>query len=380
MKLPKLLHVTSSLKMGGAENLLLSLIKKMGHCEFEHHVLYFHHGPNVDRLHQIGIKTYHVKGLVSLYDPVFLYRLFVLVRKIKPDVLHSLLWSANVCSRVISFLLNIPSVSVYHNNIDQDGRLRNMLDKLTRNCSGKIITVSDEVKKSLGITRKKLATKTVVIKNGINIKELQEKSRLTNIKREDIGLSKGQFVIGAVGRLHPVKNFQLLLRAFACVHKRKSKARLVIVGSGGQECFLKNLSKELKISEFVRFIVGKQAVHYYDLFDCFVQTSDKEGISIALLEAMSFDLPCIVTNVGKEHPVVIDGHNGLICKAGDLDMLARSIESFICRPDFVSKIGNNAKNTVESNFRLEGMVKSYNNIFTSLSKLSNSKSGYRDSL
>ena len=51
----KLLHVTSSLKIGGAEAVLCDIIRTLGHNEFEHHVIYFHYGPNVDRVRDVGV-------------------------------------------------------------------------------------------------------------------------------------------------------------------------------------------------------------------------------------------------------------------------------------------------------------------------------------
>jgi len=107
----KLLHITSSLKMGGAESLLCDLIKNMDHEMFEHHVIYFHDGPHSVCLKELGIPIYQIKGLISLYDPLFCTRLYKLVKKIKPDCIHTLLWVANVSGRIIARLLKIPIAS-----------------------------------------------------------------------------------------------------------------------------------------------------------------------------------------------------------------------------------------------------------------------------
>ena len=56
----KLLHITSSLKMGGAETVLCDLIEHMDHTQFEHHVIYFHDGPHKQKLQNVGIECYRI--------------------------------------------------------------------------------------------------------------------------------------------------------------------------------------------------------------------------------------------------------------------------------------------------------------------------------
>ena len=71
------------------------------------------------------------------------------------------------------------------------------------------------------------------------------------------------------------------------------------------------------IADKVTFVVGQSAYGYYPLFDCFVQSSHKEGISIALLEAMSWGITCVVTNSDAKHPVLTANKDGLLIPAGD---------------------------------------------------------------
>jgi len=166
----KLLHVTTSLKIGGAEAVLCNLIKKLGNTEFEHHVIYFHNGPNVAQVKSLGAKSYHVKGLVSLYDPIFFARLFFLMKKLKPDLIHSLLWSANVSARLIAKLLKIPNISAYHLDIYNDGIFRNSIDRVTRKMSDLLVAVSGDVAKSLG--SRKSFRRLEIIKNGIDFTDI----------------------------------------------------------------------------------------------------------------------------------------------------------------------------------------------------------------
>lgn len=361
----KLLHVTSSLKIGGAESVLCDIIRKLGNDDFEHHVIYFHAGPNVDRVIENGAKVYHVCGLAWLYDPIFFARLFFLVKRLRPDIIHSLLWSANVSSRLVSWFLKIPNVSAYHLDVYNDGIFRKMIDRVTKRISDSIVAVSQEIAQSL--SNNKLCCKIEVIRNGIDFYEIHKDLLKNNIKREDLGLTSENFIIGSVGRLHPQKNFPLLLKSFALINMVRKNARLVIVGVGQLENYLKELANQLGIRDNVTFVIGKKACDYYPVFDCFVQSSIKEGVSIALLEAMSFELPCIVTNKGEKHPVVENKKNGIIVESGNEQMLYNAILSVMDNKHLANMISRRAKQHVLKNFSAANMTERYRSIFLSLS-------------
>ncbi|GAG40717.1 unnamed protein product, partial [marine sediment metagenome] len=85
---PTLVHLTSSLKIGGAESVLCSLLNHPDTQQFDHHVIYFHDGPYSERLRAKGITLHQVTGFVSLYDPIFCVRLYRLIQTIRPQGIH----------------------------------------------------------------------------------------------------------------------------------------------------------------------------------------------------------------------------------------------------------------------------------------------------
>ena len=236
----------------------------------------------------------------------------------------------------------IPVVSAWHNNLDQDGWLRNALDFATCGLAQTHIAVSQGVlesaKRIMGAPR--LEGNTFVITNGINIQRIHAASGASSISRYDLGIKADQFVIGSVGRFEPVKRYDLMLEAFALLHARYPQTRLVLVGSGNLEEQLRLHAHELGIKHAVIFVVGQSAYSYYPLFDCFSLSSDKEGISIALLEAMSFGLPCAITHQGTDHAVIHDGLNGLLVEAGNAQMLAQTWALLMAKPKLAVRMGN----------------------------------------
>lgn len=364
---PRIVHVTTSLGVGGAEAVLCSLIENLGIEEFEHVVVFFRGGPNVGRLSRLGIKTFHVRGLVKSYDPVFLIRFLSLIKKLKPDCLHSLLWSANLLSSIASKLFSIPLVCAVHNNVDQDGFLRNRLARVSMPSVEKVVAVSEQVADSLVEFRYVCHRNSVnVVRNGVSPEAIGKLAKSIGVSRSTLGLGEDDFVVGAVGGLRPVKNFGLLIRAFSDLYKAYSQARLVIVGSGPMESELRGLAFDCGISAKISFITGQAAIPYYGLFDCMVQPSDKEGISIALLEAMSCEVPCVVAGINRKHMVITHGQDGLVFDVGDRESLVLAVEGLIIGGSGASKFGEEAKKTVAIKFSIGKMAYAYSELFNEL--------------
>jgi glycosyltransferase involved in cell wall biosynthesis len=238
-------HIISSLKIGGAEALL-------------HRVLYFHEGPYRNKIEALGIKTEQINGLICLYDPVFFWRLYKTIKKINPHVIHSSLWAANFCGRLVARVLSIPIVCAVHLGPDQDGFIRNMLDKFTLFYATKIVAVSQTVKESLSRKNWFPAKRIVAIPNGINQQRVLANAAQYAIQRSDLEIYSGTFVIGAVGRLISRKNFSMLISALATLAQDYNHIQLVLVGAGPEE-------KALKATKYYLSWISKKQyaiIHY----------------------------------------------------------------------------------------------------------------------
>jgi len=367
---PTLVHLIPSLKIGSAESVLCSIIDHIDPAQFNHHVIYFQDGPYSERLRTKGVTLHQVKGLVCLYDPIFCVRLFRLIKKLHPTCIHALLWSGNMFGRVIGRILDIPVVSAIHNTIDQEGALRNLWDRFTALFAQKIVVVSDEAAQALRQRHAWIPAERIqVIRNGVNADEVLARGMQFQKSRYDLGLSDEHFVIGSVGRFEPIKRHELLLESFALVNNNYPLARLVLLGTGSQEQYLRMKAKSLGVEQYVIFVIGENAQYYYSIFDCFVQSSDRDGISIALLEAMSFSLPCIVTNVSKHHSVLTSGIDGIVVQAGNMRHLADAITQIIFDEAKRISLGYNAQQTVRERFSLDTMISAYRTVFTAASSL-----------
>ena len=362
MKKIKVLHIISSLKIGGAEALLCSLIEHLNTAPFEHHVIYFHDGPHRKTLTDMGIELYHITGIVGQYDFCMVYRLIHTIKKINPDVIHGALWAANFFARLIGRLLNIKTVNAVHLIVEDDGRVRNTLDRLTLRFADNLIAVSPRVAESV-IKNFKITQDLIVIANGINYHALLTKSQLNLIDRTSVGLTDQHFIIGCVARFVAFKNHSLLLESFAQLVEKYPHARLMLVGIGQLEKQLREQAQTLGITEKVLFIIGQPAYQYYPLFDCFAQPSAYEGLSVALLESLCFKLPVIVTGIDHMHDVITHEHSGLVIEPNNRASLRKALERLICNPNQCKQLGEQGFFLVKNQYTLDSMAHKYNQLF-----------------
>ncbi|MBU4269609.1 glycosyltransferase [Candidatus Dependentiae bacterium] len=365
----KILHVITSLKIGGAESALANFLSATINDGNIHYVVYFYSGPNREKIENLGIKTFQIDGLFSKYDIFAYLKLKKIIKKISPDLIHSSLWLANFYSKFIASSLKIPIICDLHSNFLHDGRIRIFLEKLNLLKADKYVAVSNNVKngflKCFESQAEKLNEKITVIENGIDINLIKSKSQ--NIDKSFLGFNSSDFVFGAVGRLETVKSYDVLIRAFASLKKDIKNTKLCFVGSGSQEFFLKELVNSLGLSKKIIFM-GNQTNPYgfYKIFDCFVISSKSEGLSIALLEAMAFGLPIISTKYSDRHDLLENNINGLLVEPGNLLALKDAMQKIYEDKGLRVLMGKNNIELIEKRYSIEHVVNSYNKSYCNL--------------
>jgi len=326
--------------MGGAEVALLNRLAAMNNDRYHHKVVCFYDGPIVQQIRALGIDVMVNKGFVKGYDPIGLWQLYKVMRNFNPDIIHTSLWAANMVGRLFGFIVNIPVINELHGNVEHEGRVRNGLERLSVRGAKRIVAVSASVRRvyeqcimsGLSIPSKSLITQRLVtIANGIDRKSLINKMERTLLSRSDFGFSAQDFIIGAIGRFEKIKSYDVLIRSVAHLcqlldEKERNKIKLCLTGEGSQRHYLQVLVQQLKLEKQVVFTGYRlDAFRFYSLFDCFALSSQSEGLSIALLEALAVGLPIITTHLEKDHDAVIQNVNGLLIPVNDVEAYAQGL-------------------------------------------------------
>lgn len=343
--------------------------KNSDHHEFEHLVVYFHDGPIAKKLTSQGIKVIQIQGLVSPYDFVGLWRLWRTIKKEHPDLIHAALWSANLLARLCGKILGIPIICDLHSDCTYHGKLRNTLDKLTHTSSTRYVAVAHGVatayqKEIASIKQAQLTT----IYNGIQTELYQQRDDgwLKQI-RQQYSIAPNAKIIGAVGRLVPIKQYDFLLRSVANLINDGQKIHLIIVGDGPERANLEALAQDLKILTQVTFTGLQQDVHrWYQLFDIFVSCSKSEGMSMVILEALAAGRPSIVTSPTDTHEIIEHEKTGLIIPPSDERALTKTIKTLLSDNTLATTLCTNAAHKATEKFCIEAAQKAYENLYRNI--------------
>ncbi len=149
--------------------------------------------------------------------------------------------------------------------------------------------------------------------------------------RSNIGIKSDDFVILFVGRLIDIKNVPMLLKGFALFVKKDSNSKLIIVGDGNKKDDLIELVNSLSIQDNVIFtgnIDKDELGKFYNISDICALTSHYDNFPNVLIEAMSFGIPCIGTNVGGIPNIIEDRVTGYIVEPDNENMLATKFKDF----------------------------------------------------
>lgn len=336
----KILHLITSLRIGGAEIALLNRLAAMQSQNLEHAVVCFYQGPVVELIQKLGIRVIVIKGMFKGYDPVGLWQLHRVALAFNPDIIHASLWAANIAARWLGKRLHIPVINELHGNVAHEGKLRNILEKWTLTGAHRVVAVSASVRQTyeqhlvaaLPNTKQQfIASRLLTIPNGIDRDALLERLQRHPVARQELGLQQDDFVIGAIGRFEKIKSYDLLIRSVARLRELLSpveweKVKVVLIGDGSQRLALEELTAALDLQQHIIFTGYRvDAYLFYSLFDCFALSSQSEGLSIALLEAVALGIPVITTNLTMQHDAIEPGKNGLLIPVNDIAAYAQGL-------------------------------------------------------
>lgn len=228
-------------------------------------------------------------------------------------------------TRIALKALKCPVISVHHDYGDYRHFLKRIFLSLYTN-RVTLVGVSNAITQDLQKTFKLWPiNKFQTLYNRINVDSIKSELLSRSDARKHLGVESDDWVIGNVGRLHPVKDQATLLRAFAQARKELPiNTKLILIGVGRQESNLKLLAENLEIKSQIIFSgYQKHAKKLFKAFDCFALTSLREPFGMVLLEAMAADIPLIISDCGGGTEVV--GDCARIFPVGDVDSLSKAI-------------------------------------------------------
>ncbi|MFH0913648.1 MAG: glycosyltransferase family 4 protein [Candidatus Omnitrophota bacterium] len=357
-----ILYLTNHLNTGGITSYVFTLaagLKKRGHNVY----VASSGGELVEKFTAEGIIYLPIpiktKSEISYKILISRFRLLKTIRERDIDILHANTRVTQVLSFLIQRTQGKPYISTCH------GFFKKRLFRKIFPCWGdRVIAISASVKEHLMQDFAVKEEKIRVIHNGIDVKKFQipDSKSLPNRQADQIeikkkfGLSDAP-VIGIVARLSQEKGHSYLIKAMPEVIAKIPRAQLLIVGEGRQKAKLLNLVRAIGLENNVLFfpsVMDTQEV--LSSLDLFVLPSLKEGLGLALMEAMALGLGVIGSDVGGIKSLIQDNYNGLLAKPADSQGLSRAILELLENPKKAEFLGNNARVFIAQNFSQEKMV------------------------
>ncbi|MBI1257579.1 MAG: glycosyltransferase [Chloroflexi bacterium] len=284
------------------------------------------------------------RSLHPFRDLITIWTLYRLMRKLKPDIVHTHTAKAGFVGRIAAWLAGVPViVHTFHGHVFRGyfspsmTRLFLMLERMTARMSSTVITLTEGLRRELSdeyhITSRDHIT---VLPLGLDLAPFA-----ANVRESVPDGSRGAPVsdpssaprIGIVGRLVPVKNHALFLQAAVLVREAFPNAHFVIVGDGELRSSLETLAASLNLSDAVTFTgwLRELAPVYADL-DVNVISSLNEGTPVSVIESLAAGCPVVATAVGGLPDLLDQGELGALVPSGDAHALADAILKVLRNP------------------------------------------------
>jgi glycosyltransferase involved in cell wall biosynthesis len=363
----KILHVIESSGPGGAETVLLNIVNNLDKSTYHSIVVLLRIGWLYQKLKEGGIPTILLSSVRS-YDLGFLFRLWLNIKKLRIDLIHSHLPDVNLYSCLAGFAAGVPTVTTYHGSPTEPQKrinFRSLKYALIRRLSTRIVAVSDWLKDDLVKTAQFPPGKLKTIYNGVDWRRFALPSNSVT-KRKELNIGLDEKLVGMVANLRPAKGYQYFVRAAAIIAKSIPKVRFLIIGEEDEE-LKETVIQEIEargLTDKVILLGFREDVpELLKLLDVFVLSSVSEGLSIATIEAMAAGVPVVVTRSGGPQEVVVDGRAGFLVPREDEKSLAEKALLLLENRELATRMGKEAQAQVRGKFSIDTMIRNYETVY-----------------
>jgi len=352
------LHLSSTSGPGGAETIVKKLASSLDPRGFRSIVCLFRRGWLYDATRELGIPM-SVIGIDGALDLRWARAFAALVRNERVAVIHTHEFTANAYGSLMGQILGVPVVATVHGKSYYADRLKRRMAYRYVSRVSRMVAVSEDLKRFI-VRRAGVAEHRVsVVYNGVDASEPPPAERSSAIRAE-LRLDGYEHVIGAVGSLYPVKGHIHLIRALPEILRASPRTLLLLVGEGELEQTLKAEAAKLRLGEHVRFLGFRSDVPaLLSLLDVFVLPSLSEGLSMALLEAMAAGKPVVVTRVGGNPEVVIDGDTGFLIDAESPESISHRVLQLLSDKAQAARMGERGRRRAHERFSFRATVDQY---------------------
>lgn len=359
MRKTKILHIIKSLGRGGAEMLLPETLKLHDQSKFEFEYIYFLPWKDqmVSAIEKAGGKVTCISAKNNIELILNTSKVIDYCHKNQIDLIHCHLPWAGFLGRAVHARTGIPLIYTEHNLQERYHVITKTINRISFNRQTLAVGVSQDVSDSISKNiRPDIPVMT--LQNGVNTDAFKRDVNGGRKIRREYGIPDSAIVIGIVAVFRFQKRIKKWLQVFNQINSNSKRVYGIVVGAGPLGDEIKAEAKRLGLEDKV-FFPGLQTEMkpYFSAMDIFMMSSSFEGLPIALLEAMSMNCAVVTTDAGGIKEVIVHEKNGLLCDVEEWEKLAGYCEELITDKDKMTRLQQEARKSVITNFSLKKMVK-----------------------
>jgi glycosyltransferase involved in cell wall biosynthesis len=355
------------LNYGGMERLIADIVRCVDRRYFESHVLALQYlGRFAQGLDEFA--TLHLGDSLPRWSMLWPAPLMRQIQRIAPDVvhIHSGVWyKTSLAARRARVPLVIHTE---HGRAHNESSWSRFIDRLAARRTDVVVAVSDVLAQQLAASIVSEPGRIRVVRNGVDTGRYQPCSD-DGALRAELGLAPGTPIIGSIGRLEPIKGYDVMIEALAQLRANWSgeSAPVVVVGGDGSErARLRTLAESRGIDNAVHLLGWRDDIPcLHAAFTIFSMSSRSEGTSVSLLEAMSAGLCPVVTDVGGNAAILGGALRHRLVPADNPAALAEAWHDALTGCQRRTSDASSARARVVESFGLDAMVRQYEALYDS---------------
>ena len=330
---------------------------------------------------ELGVVVERLPGLrrdiSPIRDVLAVQRLAALIRRERPDILHTHTAKAGAVGRMAALLAGDARppivVHTFHGHVLRGyfGPVRTLafrlLERLLARTTTALVAVSPEVRDdlvALGVAPRERFT---VVRLGIELQDRVADLDGREETRRVLGIGPDRFTVGWIGRMTGVKRTGDVLLAFKQLRDRGVDATLCLVGDGPEREQVERRAHELGIMRSTLFLGYQEDVApFYAAFDAMILPSGNEGTPVSAIESLAAGRPVVATRVGGVPDVVRDAEDGFLVDLGAVDQLADALARLEADPELRARMGEAGRSRVLPRYAVERLVDDVDRLYRSL--------------
>jgi glycosyltransferase involved in cell wall biosynthesis len=372
----RVVYVTHTLGVGGAEELILNVVTRLPRDRYEPIVCCFEDPPG-----QMGVEiASHGIQVVPLgvkpgwRRPFDWWTIISRLRQLKPQIVHTFLLPASLYGRSAALVAGVPVIIGTEVNIYERKKWHHILAERWLARVGACVVASAQSVKDAYVRQLGISPGCVrVIYNAVNWDRLETTVAPDEMRRQ-LGVPQNRVVVGVIATLQDKKGHHVLLDAFASTPGLRD-AWLMLVGDGPLRRSLEDHAVSLGIRDRVTFCGTRRDLgNLLPAMDVFALPSLWEGLPLALILAMGAARPVVATRIAGIPEVVVDGQTGLLVPPGDSAAIGAALARLCGDPVERRRMGAAARDAVRDRFGADAYTSAVTNMYEEFLQADNGSS------